>query len=175
VKEPTVNAWRSSAISAITLVMSAVAPAPDAAATTGNWGLNGTFIAVSNGDWAKTNEVYRDEMSQRSTWRITTQCSSRNDCAGQVTSDSGWNATIYLKSSEWLVERALPSWEPCSDGTSADGLQTFRFYPVDDKGMVMVEGATTWAGEDKTITASGSCGISLPLVITLPFKLTRVS
>ena len=175
-KETIVNAKRSSVISAIAFVaVSAVTSSPHAAATNGNWGLNGTFIALSNGDWAQTNDVYRDETTKRSTWRITTECSSRSDCAGQVTSDSGWNAAIYLKSDMWLVKRALPGWEPCSDGTSAQGLQTFRFYPVDDQGMVMAEGAKTWAGEDKTMSASGSCGISLPLVITLPFKLTQVS
>ena len=25
------------------------------------WALNGRFLATSNGDWAQTNEVYRDE------------------------------------------------------------------------------------------------------------------
>ena len=170
------NTRRSSVISAIALVVvSGAAPTQIAAATTGNWALNGTFTALSNGEWAQTNDIYHDQATKRGTWRITTECSSRDDCAGQVTTDSGWSAPIYLKDSMWFVKRALPGWRPCPDGSSAEGLETFRFYPVDDQGMVMVEGAKIWAGEDKTMTASGSCGRSLPLVITLPFKLTQVS
>ena len=32
--------------------------------------LNGRFLATSNGDWAMTNDVYRDEASVRSIWTI---------------------------------------------------------------------------------------------------------
>jgi hypothetical protein len=148
---------------------------PTARATDDGRAINGTFIATSNGDWARTNEVYRDETSVRSVWTIDTTCTSSSDCAGQVSSDSGWHAQIYLKNDMWFVKRTLDQWEPCPDGAAAQGIQTYRFYPVDDHGLVPVGGTTTtWAGEDITVGAQGGCGHTVPLVITLPFKLVRV-
>ena len=29
-----------------------------------DWALNGTFLATSNGDWATTNDVYRNEATR---------------------------------------------------------------------------------------------------------------
>ena len=49
---------------------------PAAVASGDQWGLNGTYVATSNGQWAQTNEIYRDEASVRSTWTISTTCST---------------------------------------------------------------------------------------------------
>ncbi|OBB17706.1 hypothetical protein A5761_09910 [Mycolicibacterium setense] len=144
-------------------------------ASEGDWGINGTFIATSNGDYAKTNDLYRNEVSVRQTWSVTTTCVNPTDCVGNVTSDQGWNAPIYQKSGIWYVKRAVPRWEPCPDGTTADGLQMFRFFPADPvTGEARPMGSNAFLGEDITKSASGSCGISKQLYINMPFKLIAV-
>ncbi|WP_245831459.1 hypothetical protein [Mycobacterium terramassiliense] len=156
------------------IAVALAAPAVADASTDG-WGLNGTFKATSVGNWAQTNDVYHDETGVTSTWTIATTCSSRVDCSGQVNSDAGWTAPIYTRSGEWLVKRALPHWEHCRDDTTADGLQTYRFYPADFTGRAQPEGRTTFIGWDKTVAPSGACGINQPLVINMPFQLAPIS
>ena len=137
-----------------------------------DWGLNGTFTATSNGDWAKTNEQFRNEASVRQTWTISTTCVNPADCVGQVSSDQGWTAPIYSKAGLWYLKRSIPGWEPCPDGTVADGLQMFRFFAGDPlTGQALPSGSNTYLGEDITKSASGSCGINKPLVVNMPFKM----
>ncbi|ORA34494.1 hypothetical protein [Mycobacterium aquaticum] len=156
----------------ITVMVAAAAGAP-AYAQPGSGDLNGIFTATSNGDWAKTNDVYRDELSVRSTWHITTTCTAPTECAGHVESDAGWTAPIYRKNTMWYVKRTVPQWESCPDGATAEGVQTFRFYPVDENGQIPPQGSNIFAGEDKTIAPSGACGINQPLAISMPFKLVQ--
>jgi hypothetical protein len=92
-----------------------------------------------------------------------------------ISSDQGWSASTYKKSGLWYVKRALPGWEPCPDGTAADGLQMFRFYPVSSAtGAVDRSQSNLFAGIDETTGVSGGCGINTQLVITIPFRLTRI-
>jgi hypothetical protein len=154
--------------------ISAVSTTSELAHASGAWAINGSYIASSNGQWAKTNEVYRNEAVVRSTWTINSTCSTMSDCAGQVTSDQGWTAPIYTKAGMWRVERTIKNWEPCPDGTSADGHQLFQFYPIDVNGQVAIHGSTVLAGEDKTVGPSGACGINKPLVISIPLMLRQV-
>jgi hypothetical protein len=144
---------------------------PTAAADPAVGRLNGRYVTTSNGEWAKTNEQYRDEMSVQSTWTISTTCSGPNDCTGTISSDQGWSAGIYEKSGLWYVRRAIPGWQPCPDGTAADGLQMFRFYAGDPETGRATPGSDTYLGEDITSSPSGACGINKQLVITLPFKM----
>ena len=146
-------------------------PSP-AQASGDDWALNGTYAATSNGEWARTNEVFHDEASVRSTWTISTTCSYPTECTGKVTSDQGWSADIYAKSGIWYVKRAVANWEPCPDGTAAAGLQVYRFWPAAPDSHVD-PGSTTLIGEDNTTGVSGACGISLPLNIRMPFKLVK--
>jgi hypothetical protein len=139
------------------------------------WGLNGTYSATSNGEWAKKNEVFRDEAVVRATWTIETQCSYPTDCTGTVRSDQGWEAPIYQKGGIWYVKHVVPRWEPCPDGTAADGLQVFRFVPTTEDGGQIDRSSTMLVGEDQTTGPSGACGISRPLFITMPFKLVKLS
>jgi len=156
------------------LLFAGAAVPPTAAASSEDWGLNGTYIATSNGDWAQTNDIYRDEASVRSTWTISTTCTSPVDCTGRVHSDLGWTADVNIHGSEYVVKRDIPNWEPCPDGTTRPGHQIYSFYPVDETGFVSI-GSTIFAGVDKTSSDSGSCGINQALVITMPFRLERVS
>jgi hypothetical protein len=137
------------------------------------WGINGTYAAVSDGNQAKTNEQYRNEAVVRSTWTIETSCTSPVDCTGTVVSDAGWTAPIYTRTGIFWVKRTVPGWEKCDDGTAADGLQEFRFYPAAPDGSRTTE-STTLAGEDKTTGPSGACGRSLWLVIRMPLRLDQI-
>ncbi len=150
-----------------------VGPAP--AFGSDNWGLNGTYLATSNGEWAKTNDVFHNERSVRSTWTVSTVCSYPTECSGTVNSDAGWSAPIYQKSSVWYVRRVVPGWETCQDGPAGDGLQLFRFIAATPDGGSADGNSNTLVGEDQTTGAGGSCGINLPLFITMPFKLVKLS
>ncbi|CDO10967.1 hypothetical protein C1S82_11775 [Mycolicibacterium cosmeticum] len=146
---------------------------PSVAGASPQWGLNGTYIATSNGEWAKTNDIYHDEASIRSTWSITTTCSYPGECTGSVSSDFGWNAPIYQRSGVWFVKKMVDRWQPCPDGGAGPGLQVFRFYPATDDGSGMDPTSTTLMGEDSTTGVSGNCGSSKVLFITMPFKLIK--
>ena len=161
--------------SSVALFVAAVglAIAPTATASGEGWGLNGTYAAVSNGDLAQTNDVFRNEATVHSTWTINTTCTTPVDCTGRITSDAGWSAEVNIAGSEYVAKRDIPNWEPCPNGTSRAGHQIYRFYPVDDRGQVSV-GSTTFAGIDRTLGDSGACGINKALEITLPFRLDKI-
>ena len=57
--------------------------------------INGTFTAFSDGQWAKTNDSYHDELSVTQTWTITSTCATYQDCTGRVTSDQGGVGTSF--------------------------------------------------------------------------------
>ena len=52
--------------------------------------INGTYTATSDGQWAKTREVYHDEVSVVATWTVTSSCDDVMHCDGSVTSQQGW-------------------------------------------------------------------------------------
>ncbi len=151
----------------------ALPSAHPAARADGGWGLNGTYTATSNGEWAKTNDVFHNESSIRSMWTISTTCSYPTECTGTVTSDWGWHAPIYQTGGVWFVKHAVDNWQPCQDGTSAPGLQVFRFAPTNPDGDAVDPVSTVLTGADETTGISGSCGISKTLFITMPFKLVK--
>lgn len=148
---------------------------PATASADPEWGLNGTYSATSNGEWAKKNEVFRDEATVRAVWTIDTVCSYPTECTGTVRSDQRWEAPIYKKGGIWYVKHTVPRWAPCPDGTAADGLQVFRFVPTVPDGSMTDPASTTLTGEDQTTGPSGACGVSRPLFITMPFKLVKLS
>ena len=158
--------------SAAATLIGAGIPLP-AHASDGDWGLNGTYVATSNGEWAKTNERFQDEASIRSTWMISTQCSYPTECTGTVSSDFGWTAPIYKTGGVWYVKRTVDNWEPCPDGTAAPGLQVFRFVATTPDGSQTDPTSTMLVGEDQTTGQAGACGINKPLFINMPFKLVK--
>lgn len=140
-----------------------------------SWALNGLYTATSNGEWARTNDYFHDEKSIRALWTISSQCSYPTECTGTVMSDQGWTAPIYQKGGEWYVKHVVDNWMPCYDGTSASGLQVFRFKGMNADGTVQDPTSTTLIGEDSTTGPSGACGRSLSLFIAMPFKLVKQS
>ena len=138
--------------------------------------LNGTYLATSNGEWARTNETYRNEATVRSVWTITSTCTTPFDCTGRVTSDAGWSADLHRTNSQWSVKREVPNWKPCPDGTAFTGAQEFRFYPADASGVIADSlRSTTLVGEDKTTGPSGACGKNQWFVVRMPFKLVKLA
>lgn len=138
------------------------------------WSLNGTYTATSNGEWSKTNDVFRNQVSVRALWTVSSECSYPTECTGTVTSNQGWTAPIYQTGGEWYVKHIVPQWIPCADGSSADGFQVFRFKPMTAAGDYVDPTSDTLVGEDATTGPSGACGRSLAVFITMPFKLVKV-
>ncbi len=163
----------SLSVAALTALTFVAVSYPATAGASDKWALNGTFTATSNGEWATTNDVYHDEKSLRSTWTISSQCSYPTECTGTVSSDFGWTAPIYQTGGEWYVKRVVPDWMPCQDGTSAPGYQVFRFHGVTPGGDQSDPTSNILVGEDGTTGQSGACGRSLPLYISMPFKLVK--
>ncbi|MGV0746491.1 Rv2253/PknI dimerization domain-containing protein [Mycolicibacterium sp. XJ870] len=152
------------------LSLATVAPAT---ADSAEWGLNGTYVATSNGEWARKNEVFYEQASLRSTWTVTTQCSYPGECTGTVNSDLGWTAPIYQKSGVWYVKHTVENWIPCPDGSTAPGLQVFRFKAMTPDGANADPTSTTLVGEDITTGESGACGVNKPVYINMPFKIAK--
>jgi hypothetical protein len=165
---------KASAAAAFVSLVAPLATVPYARAGDDPTAINGTFTATSNGEWAQTNGIYHDEATVRSTWTISTTCTTPVDCTGTVNSDQGWTANIYTTDGLWYVKRDLLDWERCDDGSSAPGQQIYRFVPVGPDGYVN-PASTTYAGEDKTIGPSGACGKNQWLAIAMPFKLVKIS
>lgn len=151
-----------------------ISGAPSIAASPPDWGLNGTYTATSNGEWARKNEVFYDQASLRSTWTISTQCSYPGECTGTVHSEWGWHAPIYQKSGVWYVKHTVENWIPCPDGTTAPGFQVFRFKTMTPEGGMYDPTSTTLVGEDITTGPSGACGVNKPVYINMPFKLVKI-
>lgn len=160
------------AAACVLMLAMAATPAP-AGASDEPWAINGTFRATSDGVWAKSNEVFHDEPVVVSTWTITTTCTDAVTCTGPVVSDQGWTATIRSVGGEYIVDREIPNWEVCPDGTGMTGRQRFRFYPTNRKGLVVLR-SPFLEGFDQTTGVTGACGINRPLVITIPFTLEKI-
>ena len=61
------SAGTAAAITVATVFVGLASPHP-ARASADDLALNGTYIATSNGDWARTNDSYHDEQTVRSTY-----------------------------------------------------------------------------------------------------------
>lgn len=132
--------------------------------------LNGTYLVVSDGQWAKTNYRYHDEATVTATWTFTSSCSTYEDCTGRVVSDAGWSADLVYTSGHWRVHHTIDGWQQCADGTIAPGEQSYEFWKVrkDNDQPQLV-------GVDRTTGPSGACGINKWLNITMPLTVTPIS
>jgi hypothetical protein len=155
---------------AIAAVATSGAAAPVAWADTEGIALNGRYSAVSDGVWAKTNDVFHDEAVVSSTWSIVSSCTTYQDCTGRIISDQGWSADLRFRGYTWRVARTVADWEHCADGSTVAGEQTFIFAPArgDDYN------ATSLTGSDETVAPSGACGINRSLVVRMPLRLTKI-
>jgi hypothetical protein len=163
---------RRTGATALSVVLCGLSAVPQAHAEFG-FELNGAYRVVSNGQWAKTNEVYMDEKVVISTWTFSSTCSDPQTCTGTVSSDQGWTASLVYRGSRWIVDRDIPDWEPCPDGSFAPGRQRFQFFGTDANGQIDQNNVTTLQGYERTVGVSGACGINKPLVIQMPITLHK--
>lgn len=154
---------RCIATAAVAVAVAGSAP-PSPACASVDPALNGTYTALSDGQWAKTNEKFHIEKTVISTWTITSSCAGAYDCTGRVVSDLGWTAGIVYISGMWFVTQTVDAWMHCADGTSAPGKQIIKFSPdLNTKGK--------YVGWDTTAGPSGACGVNRPVFIEIPFTL----
>lgn len=172
-------------MSAALAVIGSVSTATPAMAADYGIALNGSYRAVSNGDWAQSSEgpfgaggarVYRDQPTKIETWSVSSDCVSPIECYGEVKSDAGWTAALKFNGDVWMVDRDIPNWAPCPDGTAAPGHQNFGLWGWD--------AATSHrspkirdlvVGFERTVAPSGACGVNKPLAIELPVRLEKLS
>lgn len=143
------------------------AATPTAGADPNEAALNGTFTAISDGLWAKTNDRFHDEATVVSTWTITTNCVTSLECSGHMSSDQGWSSEVSYLQPVWYVTRTIDGWMPCPDGSTAPGEQTFKFF-ADQYDKPILRG---W---DNTLGPSGACGVNKVTNIEMPFKLIPI-
>ena len=88
-----------------------------------DWGvdISGTWRVLSDGEWARTNEVLIDQRTVLETWTVNVSCVSPIECSGEVKSDLGWTGTARLDD-YWYIEH---------DRTELDALpqRHFRHRP----------------------------------------------
>jgi hypothetical protein len=164
------------AVSAAVAVFGSLGTATPAYASNYGVELNGSYRVTSNGDWAQTNQVLINEQTVVQTWTVSSSCTSPISCTGTVKSDQGWTAPMVNHGDYWVVDRVVANWEPCPDGTAVPGAQKFMFWGVNPaEESVDNTMRDLMAGRDRTLAASGACGINKPLVIELPLRLEKLS
>ncbi|MCV7152890.1 hypothetical protein [Mycolicibacterium pyrenivorans] len=129
--------------------------------------INGTYTAFSDGDWAKKNQVYYNELPVMSTWTVTSTCRTFMDCTGQVTTSQGWTGELKYRAGQWVVFHTVEGWVKCVGAPAVAGEQHFTFW-------VDPANPSQFIGLDKTVGPSGACGINRWLTIEMPFKLTPI-
>src|SRR5580693_8868536 len=63
--------------------------------------INGTYAATSDGTYATTDYAFHNEATVRSTWTITSTCSTSERCTGEMRSDHGWRAPLHTVGRDW--------------------------------------------------------------------------
>ncbi len=162
------------ALAATAIAVTASVGAAPAQASNFGTELNGTWRVLSDGQWARTNDVKIKQETVVETWTISTTCTSPLDCSGEVTSDRGWTGTARLDDF-WYVDHVIPNWIPCPDGTFASGYQKFILWGVDPATEQKVyNNIQTLAGRNVTKGPSGACGVNKPVVIELPVSMAKI-
>jgi hypothetical protein len=171
----TVSVISGVAAAALTVIGS-LAATPLAHASNFGVELNGTWRAISNGEWARTNEVFMDEPTQISTWTINSSCVSPIECTGTIKSDQGWTASLRLQFGFWTADAVIPHWLPCPDGTFSDINRKLIFWGIDpSRNERNLKITDIMAGRDQNKGPSGGCGINKPIDVEYPLRLERLT
>lgn len=160
---------------AVVALLGSLSAAPASHASNFGVELNGTYRAISDGEFAKVNDVFIDQATTVETWTISTTCLSPIECTGEIRSDAGWTATARLDD-HWYIDREMPNWLPCPDGSTAAGHQKFIIWGFDSMRLERSNFNTDFlVGRNIGKSASGACGRNQPMVIELPIRLERIS
>jgi hypothetical protein len=138
-----------------------------------DFSVNGRYLVTSDGQFAKTNEVFMKEATKVETWTLSSTCTTAHECTGEVVSDKGWSSPMRYHINAWFIDRELPDWQVCPDGTRSKGTQRLTFQGIDRTGM-NVRGTDLMAGYDRTQGEGGACGRNMPTVIIMPLTLVRL-
>lgn len=130
--------------------------------------INGSFTATSDGQWSKTRDVRQNQATVVTTWTITSECEDLMHCTGRISSEQGWSSELRCQSGHWYTTHRVENWQPCPDGTTTHGDQSFRFWRVSEQ-------PESFEGYDRTIGPSGGCGINLWLTIEMPLTLVQIT
>jgi hypothetical protein len=165
--------------------MTSVVSAPSALATDYGVALNGTYRAFSNGEWAQTSAgpngaggamVYIDQPSKMETFTVSSDCASPIQCDGEVRSDAGWTGALNFNGDTWHVERDIPNWLPCPDGTAAPGQQQFVIWGFDPSTTEKRSNVRDlMVGYERTQAPSGACGYNKPVITQLPVRMELIA
>jgi hypothetical protein len=167
---------------AATLMASALtaylATSPLVRANSDDFAINGIYAATSDGNYATTDYAFHNEATVRSSWTVTSHCITDDSCSGKVASDQGWSAPLTMEVGHvWQVERDVPNWQTCPDGTTFTGHQSFMFYPSNADGLTQI-GSPYLEGRDKTVGPRYPCGNTYwygkPLTVVMQFRLDKV-
>ncbi|MCF6388193.1 hypothetical protein L2K20_14535 [Mycobacterium sp. MBM] len=139
-------------------------------ATPNDVALNGTFVAVSDGQFAKTREAFDKRPDVTSVWTLSSSCTTFQDCTGTLVSDQGWTAELVYASQRWRAWHVIPDWLRCPDGTAVDGKQTFTFWV---RRFDAPERFDRLIGQDETVAPSGACGVNKWMTVRMPLTVTR--
>jgi hypothetical protein len=168
---------------AICAVIGLLGTAPSAHAADYGVALNGTYRAFSNGEWSQTSAgpngaggamVYIDQPSKMETWTVTSDCISPIECYGEVRSDAGWTGALKFNGDSWMVDRDIPNWEPCPNGTAAPGHQNFALWGFNPVTSEKNKNRDLIVGWERTMAPSGACGLNKPVVTQLPVRLEKI-
>jgi hypothetical protein len=160
------------------VIAASLAVTPVARASDFGVEINGTYRVTTDGGWAQVNDVYKDEPTIVETWTMSSSCVSPVECEGTAVSSGGWTARVWygFPNFYWVVDRNIPQWQFCPDGTTAPGEQRFQFAGFDPIATERIMTITNFMiGRQRTISPSGSCGRNQPLVIETPLKLEQLS
>lgn len=156
--------------------LGSLAVAPSSHASNFGVELNGTWNSFSNGDYARTNDVFMDEQSIIQTLTINTDCVSPIECEGTIKSDQGWTAALRLQFGFWTADRVVPHWLPCPDGSFADVNEKLIFWGIDPShNQRDLKITDLMAGRDQFKGPSGGCGINKPINVEYPLRLERLT
>src|SRR3984957_20856642 len=86
-----------------------VGTTPSAQASDDAYAINGTYAATSDGTYATTDYAFHNEATVRSTWTITSTCSTDVHCTGQMSSDQGWSAPLQNARRDRYADCAAPN------------------------------------------------------------------
>ena len=165
-------------------VIGSLVTAASAQATDYGVALNGPYRAFSNGEWAQTSAgpngaggamVYIDQPSKMETWTVTSDCISPIQCMGEVRSDAGWTGSLKFNGDSWRIDRDIPNWQPCPDGTAAPGHQNFALWGFSPTTSEKNKSRDLIVGWERTMGPSGACGYNKPVVTQLPVRLEKMS
>lgn len=129
-------------------------------------GLNGRYLAVTDGTEGFKNDVLYLQPSITATWTVNTVCDV-TECTGRVFSDQGWSSDIWMSNGRWTVY-VVDSKDAvtCPGDPVNTPLPTRQRFSFD---------AISMAGDEQRFAPSGECNELEPINLRRLFLLTKAA